>query len=495
MATKTLTIDNWETGIVEDLHKMQNGGAADIESLDIYDEPGVLKLGYKVTEMTEAAATNNITTLVNTFAVYDQNASYEMYAGGPSGRMYALDGSAPTSTWTLDNTTTGAVTDMKQFGEYLYYVSSAFISLGQYEGDTDTYTDALGNLSTTNTDKFLEVFAGNLVIGNDRYLDTLEPDHVSFNLAALTLPDGIVIYDMKVWNNYLAILGRFNTAFKTGVRLFLWDGISDYYQEAFDQPHIYKGKLEVMDNNLFLVNREGVFVFNGANFDKLKDFGPLKGTTGNEMNPVRMINYQNKLAFSVEGTSSPTNQNIYIYGRDSVDKNYSLSKLFVPINLTDSTKTVALGGLGQIIDATGSDQNYLLFGVQGGIGTEYGIEIYNERVSASPRATAGTFITTIYDMGSPGVTKLFKRLKLNFKTPLSTLESVTVSYKIDEEASWTSLYTADRFSANNLINIFRYGVNIQLRFVFAGTGDTPEMSSFDLTYEDKAIQSDRTIKL
>jgi len=150
----------------------------------------------------------------------------------------------------------------------LFYFSN--ISIGRYN-PADGTADNDYKTGLTNSEHSAIEFNGKLYFTNASNIGVL--DGTDLTLDVLTLPAGFTARDIKIWNNYLAIVA---SNYEAGYsKLFLWDTYSAGYNFEYVIPEIctalqnYKSTLATFGTNVRL--------FNGGVFDVIYELN--SGTT------------------------------------------------------------------------------------------------------------------------------------------------------------------------------------------------------------------------
>lgn len=401
MQTELLTFENFSLGAQTQKNKYLGGFAAMV-NLNLIDEPGVLRLNYLMNVETEAASTNDITTTITDIEPYTGNASYTLYAiGGTGNRIYARNTS---NVWTLvhDDANTGPGF-LRVFGSNLYWTSIS--KLGKYDGTT--WTDAFQSLSTSSfTPNPIEIFAGLLCVGNGRYIDTLDADGTTWTTAKVTLPLGVQIKDMRVWNEKLSILC--STADGTGrTLLFQWDGNTDGdYEEPIVVFDTTPRAIFNFNNHLMLWTDSKIYEFNGASFDVFRS--DIDGMSG----PGSITMHQGSLLFGADMDGRKG-----VFALSQVDANSPIIlSLYTGTSQRNFTATIGAiysTGVPGSLQVAWSESSTFAMDLQSAT------ERWSSWLSG-PAYTAIAFVDTIlHDFGDPNIEKVVVGIKLHVAEPLA----------------------------------------------------------------------------
>ena len=260
MPKPLISIATFTTGMSPD--QTDNAGFQTMYCLDPHTRPGVLRVQPRMDADDDTA----VTELIRWFETYDDGSDVFLYGYDEAGKIYYRD----SGTWTLGHTAgTADGQGLKAFNTSLYYTTRG--KLGQLNGAPDVpgnYTDAFQNLQVTagatDYNPMVE-FAGSLYVGNDRYVGRLEADETTWDATALTLPVGYEVRSMEVWNDRIIIGTRSSTKVIVE-KVFLWDGLSPYWELAVDVPKPGATALFNFNHTLYAFIGAGVYTFNGAEF-------------------------------------------------------------------------------------------------------------------------------------------------------------------------------------------------------------------------------------
>jgi hypothetical protein len=224
-------------------------------------------------------------------------------------------------------------------------------------------------------------------------------------------------------------------------KVYFWDGISLTYNFAID---VSEGQINAMFGN----NTE-LYMFAGWRGDLMKYEGGYTTSTGSnntaklkpiplrdradyiEIYPGAMNMWRSMLHFGVAGSSNSTTiaRGVYSWGTINVLYPDSLS-LDYPISTGNIGNTVSVG----LVYPIGKT---LLVGWQDGIA--YGCDQVN--FSNAP-ASYGTIQNLLLDFGSVWKQQEPLKIRADYKS-LATGESVNIKYKVNREANWHSMTSAD----------------------------------------------------
>lgn len=424
--------------------------------------PGVLQAARILVAGTEAAATNNITDLIRSFAEYPLNGvnggALEPWGLSDANRLYKRV--ASNSTWTLQQTTgaDGGGGGLATFGGSLWVSENAVVN--RWVGSTSTWTTSYGTFTTGGTTpRPMKSFAGNLYIGNDRYISKID-SNLSFSATALTLPLDFVVKDIEVFGDRMYIFadnGNFS-------RLIIWDGISTTFNSYFDlyqettAPHIifHEGMLWCVGTR-GIATGTPVYIFNGSTFQKVMSI------------PIGVFNSYDRILSTYQGgiligsTNTGTaiiedgTAGVWTINRYDASHPYSSSILFAP----------SAGVLGTQIGAvftTGSSVYVSTFNANSSA-----YEVWEAQGATSDTATTGVFQTLPIDCEDAARTKSFHGIKIDSELPkdgATGSRTIVIKYRIDYASSWTTLKTlaSGTSASDSYVQLGKTGKVIELRF-------------------------------
>jgi len=382
---------DFKQGIQSDTDDYANG-VDFMSGVNFTKDPNVFRSNVRMSVMTEAAATDDITTLITQFAMYNEGAGAIMYGIGGQ-KIYGL--SAFTSgTWTRLHTDGNSVSNgsIAVFGTNLYWSSNA--KLGKYVGSTTTWTDSFKDLAVNDGSYHpLVNFAGKLMVGAGRYVATLDADGTTWDDTALTLPLNSRIFDMKVWNDRIAILVDVLTG-KRVTKIYFWDGSSDTYNEEVTIDEPTPRALVDYFNHLMVFNRDGrIFEYDGASLNLVRSLPNVSPETGASLtvNPGGITIHNNDLLFGLTGTNSDFKDGVWAFSRLDVTHPIALN-YHTPTSNRNQTDTI-----GAVFAASSGDL-YLAWQS----GAAYGVDVSNANNyllsswAAGPTHTPLSYIDTVH---------------------------------------------------------------------------------------------------
>lgn len=284
-----------------------------------------------------------------------------------------------------------------------------------------------------------------LVIGNERYIGTLEAGDWSPN--AIPLSAGYKVRCFGYWQEYLVAgtwKGSTVKEYDQG-RLYFWDGAETTFNMFIDVPD---GAV-----NAIIGSRGALYVLAGYQGQLLKYVGgteaqPLIRVPRIEQDeyadiyPQALAMWRNNLRIGVSGASDATNlvKSVYTYGKPTLRYVDSLSADY-PISTGNYGTTVNISLL-HVVNST------MLIGWQDNI--SYGVDAVT--LSNSPQSF-GTIESLVKDNESVWKQKSAQTLVATFK-PLLTGESIDIKYKLDRASSWTSLGAVTTVGADEARLVF-----------------------------------------
>lgn len=337
---------------------------------------------------------------------------------------------------------------------------------------SDTLNDLEDALFTTHyqilvSDEYhpIKQFLNVLVIGNERYVATLEAGNIYYP-HKLKLPSGYRVRSLAYWREYIAIgtcRGTNITDFDQG-GIFFWDGTSSTYNFYIDVPegginamHGSKGILSV------LAGYSGTLLeyLGGDSATEVKTMPKLESNKWAEVHPGGLTMWRGMLMISFAGDSNSTEIEKGVYTWGSINDKFSDSLGYsYPLSIGVRTGTdIDLG----VVYPSGQD---LLIGFKSG--TAYGVDKVS--VTNNPYST-GTIETLISDLEMISRDKLPLVARADFEA-LASGESVTIKYRLDRSSDWIT-ETEDTANATDVrITIRGEAKEVELAVDWATTTTT-----------------------
>lgn len=269
-----------------------------------------------------------------------------------------------------------------------------------------------------------------MVFGNERYVATLEA--TIYDPNAIVLPAGWKVRSFAYWNEYLAIgawRGESVDSFDQG-RIFFWDGVALTYNFFIDVPEGAVNAMLGTKGRLFFIagSRCRMLVYEGgAQARKIKNLVNSDNENVIDIYPGAMSMWRSLMRFGVAGSNSDTNvqEGAYTYG--TVNDKYPESLSFdFPIS-TGNYQGSAVR-IGMVTTALSK----LLIGWQDNV--SYGVDEVDVDNDVYP---TGTIQFLIEDDEAMYHQKQAVTVTAQMEALLAG-QSVTLKYKLDRNASWTS---------------------------------------------------------
>ena len=492
-----LAEDSWKQNFGKYVLGVDVIGVHDNTDVDVQSIPGVLQGLRVMTANTEAASTNDITDLCCRFSFNSDVSQYNPWALGNGLRVYER----VSTTWTKRYAGAGvdfvAGRNTSDGGGLLSFQDSLWVATN---GDVNRITAATGGLtapyndgtnnanfaSTTTSSRPTLQFERQAYFGNNNFVSTLSEDATPiWTQKALTLDDEWTIESMAIYN------GRIYIAAQNGsyTRIFSWDGSSLFPISSFNVFGESGGlHLIYFDGRLWAISVayqfqfSTMYIFDGASFSKFLEL-PLGIRLGRDTATI----YRGNLVIgSTESSNIPTYEEgrggIWMMGKKGPGQPYEPIIAYNPANGVSET---TIGGL----FATG---NNLTVGTHNNtISDEY--EIWS--LESTNQQTAGIWSSNPIDAGLPDKPKMWHGIQLNTELDQETYNSnrtITISYKVDQASSFTTLTTVQGENSgvnpdpNRYIPIGVTGRNIEIRLQFntSGSVNTTLLRGFDLEYSE-----------
>lgn len=325
-------------------------------------------------------------------------------------------------------------------------------------------------------------FLNFLVIGNGRYVATLEPGPI-YNPHRLTLPPGYKVRCFATWMEYVAIgtwKGSSISDYDQG-RIFFWDGISTTYNFFID---VAEGGVNAMYGNrgtlYFIAGDDGYLMeyTGGSNAVKVKRVPRMGSKEFIEVGPGAMTFWQSLLHFGVgiNGDASSVDRAVYTWGTlDDLEYPKSLNVDYptsLGIQTGSDAKIGAVYPYGQTLLV--SWQNINACGVDE-------ISVDND---PQTETTVEMLLTDLGRISNPRKRPLVGRVDFE---PLLSGESVRVKYKKDRGSGWNELPVEDTVGAKDVrIHIGDHFREIQVACDLITSGSTaPKVIGMTVYAEDE----------
>lgn len=498
MPEKELIIDAPRQGIAPSPHV----GFGNMQNLDLYSVPGVVKLNNILANASTTAVTNRIKWIVrdprrNTGQnIYAVDTNGDVYVSTDSGATFADLGTQPTGG--------GEGQGAAIWKDYLFVARESRIdtygplnsSPDWLEFKTDLTSDLLWH------PMLVSKLDGKLYIGNSRYIATLE-EVVGQNFAdgdsgtytwdatALTLPETYRVKCLAEQGNNLMIgtfIGSTNAATITENKvadIFPWSGAAD---ASFDAPiQLNENGVNAMINiggNLYiLAGIDGkIYKSNGtqawvigqipisvADIEKGKYLEPYPGA---------IAHYKSRLFF---GVSSADTDGMGVYSLlETSGGNILNFEHFVDSESTGGTNPLEVGA---ILPAT---RDNLLVGYRDN--TTYRIAKTNTSSYAYTTDYSGFFESPLYQVGNHLNKRTFTSMEFFLAKELAANEGIQVKFRVNLTDGWTTLGTYTTANIGTGKTSFRTeDINIpeceqiQIRVELLGTSTTtPEFKQIIL---------------
>lgn len=479
MPKSILLIDNFAGGISDGERVGIPGSFLKSAGVDFRSVPDSVSILPPLVAESEAAAADDVDGLVKWFV----NDGTSLWGYADNGDLYKR----VTSTWTRQRAvSTSAGQGLDVFNDYLYYSRNA--NLGRYGplSGGASYTDGYQSLETTTTWAPCHAFGNKLLVGNGRYVSSLD-DATVWVAQAVALPPDYSVRCMTTVGDWVAIgaVKGSNIYDYSDGKVFFWNGTESNYNFFINVPEGEPNALIGLDNMLLIIaGGRGKMYLAGITSGETEPVKSLPNVgTGKfvEVFPGAVTTWDGLTRIGVAGAgdSSTIQRGVFSYG--AINKNYNRTLSFdYPISTGTETGTgVKIGAL----LATGPDSFY----VSWRDGSDYGID----KIDTTALQASAYIETRIGDMDIPHRRKKVVNHQINFE-PLASGESIALKYKRDRESSWVTAGTA-AFSASGAIKtkVFpskKYqAAEVQYRLELAASGSTsPDLKN--LVVEWEAIQ-------
>lgn len=463
---KYLLIEDWSGGLSEGEMKGGIGSFRFGQGLDYQSNPDAITAEFALVK--DSGST--VADLVKHFDFSPlQN---DLYCIGDVGKIYLKDN---LTTWSLLQTTSNCTGQgLAVFNDYLYYMQNT--QLGRYGSlaGSPSFTD---NYKTSLTGGPLKTFLNQLLVGNGRYLATLDDASV-WNATRLTFPPGWFVQDIAVRGEYAAIAVNNATTLAKSTRgvVFYWDGTS----------HSYNNFYEVMDGggiSSIQGNQDSLWIFPGhagniyidtSRNTKAKRVPFVGRGKTSYVYPGASDNFGGMLVFGPgAGSSATIYKGVYKYGQPDQGLGLSLNFAYPLSHGVVQGTAVEVGAV-------------FALGAQMYVGwknsSTYGVDLLSTTAQQS---------SVVYESRRKSFNSRAKIQRINvYHDPLLTGESITVKYKADKEASWAAYdaavsYSASDSATSHLLNKEFSATDLEVQLTLAGT-TVPVVHKVIIEYDEEA---------
>lgn len=474
MAKQYVTIDRWNGGLSDGDILGSEGSFRFGQGLDYKSNPNAITADL----IMEKKSASIVVTLPKWFT-YDTPRD-DTYAYDSGGNIYQSTSTG--SSWTLLRAVaSSAGQGLEIYDDYLFYTQASQIGRYGVLSGTPSFTDnwQTGLNGSTNW-RPIKVFQNLLCVGNGRYLAIW--DGSAWTATKLTFPNGWYVRDLQVRGDYLAIAVNDSSTIQTAVRgiVFYWDGSSSTYNFFNEVPENGGiSSIQASQDKLYIFagGAGNIFLDNGT-ITKIKRIPFMGRGKLLYVNPGATTNFRGNLLFGFgSGGASRNSSTVYrgIYELDSVTN--ALNFAYPTSTGTVQTSSILVGNL----FAAGSN---LYTGWQNQTPT-YGIDL----LSTSNQQTSVTYESRIVSVPREAS---FDRIKVLFDT-LASGQSITVKYKADRNASWTTYgdaaisFTADGAVTYKVLNEEIRATDFQIQLTLAGGATSmPTVFKVIIEYEEES---------
>lgn len=249
-------IDQWNGGLSDSPRKGLPGAfRGGSKGLDYSSEPGILKAAQGVTKKSGSTITDLIS-----WIEYDEANGNVYYYGEEN--IYKEEGTGFGTTWTSEHNISADTPNgqgLKLFNGYLYYRSAT--RLGRYDLDATWDDDWQTGLTDCTDWSPLHTFTNLLLCGHGRYIATVD-DLGTYTAEALTLPPNMHVRHIFDNGTYAVILANpsDDIPYTLGHSYaFLWDGVSDQYNEVIRISGGIHGGFAI-DNKMYFIVGQNISI-------------------------------------------------------------------------------------------------------------------------------------------------------------------------------------------------------------------------------------------
>lgn len=490
-----ITIKNFR-GMNLQKGQWSNNFAKYVKEIDLYglndnpnkiSFPGVLQGAVATKVMSEAGGVSSVTEAIQDFEYYNTDLKFYAIGRANPARIYRLENNGGVDTWTWVSagssaiTTSGNGNNLKEYAGNLYYASHSH--LGKYDGTTGN-ANFKSFTNTLTSPRPMKVMGGSLYIGAGNFVSKY--DGTTWIENKLILPSDMVVRSIEVFEDRLIISAddlKIN-------KIFIWDGISPTFEDFLTVADESRAISIVASNGiLWGVSNRGsspmnqVYVFNGSVFNaefllpiqRSDTFAP----------PAGLTSYKNGILIGGEDTSTANYEDgtggCWYVGKDAIRDEFYATLMFTRAGTATNKVIHGIFTAGNI--SPNSVDIPLLFSVNAGSGV---FEIDALDTTNYYTATAGVWQSLPIDADDNTQNKIWKSIILNFnENDISSIDSITIKYKLNNDASFTTLKTLTLSGeVGKIIPIRRKGRTIEIRLeVNSSSSRGTTVDSFTLEYE------------
>jgi hypothetical protein len=487
--TVEIKINNFFGGISDDPRKSSSSEFIMTKHFDIFSQPNRLTPYRSLETDTNDGSTS---TGMKQYLVKDflyPSASAKLYGlgqtvGGLTQIFQKTD--ATTGNWSAPASSTGnGAVQNGCFVEYKDYVWG-------FQGTTQVWRWGLlsGSPSITNSQgtvgTITSVAQGVIAKDDNLYLPynnklARVTSGGTVNDAVLTLPTNFKITSICNFGNYLAIACAPISTFNGTSKVFLWNLTSIDVQEAIDWGEGELRVLETIEGQLvgvtdrYLNNSTGagrgsmiIQTYSGGVPQVVKEVFTL-ALTGKTM-PISKAVKNNRVFFACKimtnSAGTEYNEGIWSFGRKNIKYPYTLTLDIIDENVNTNG-----------IQSFGTAANYFFVAHSSDGSIDKTDDIANYTFTS-------IYESQIYDFGNIDSDKRLEAVRVSF-VKLTSGQSVTVKYKVDDAISWTTIGTASTVGdlSRSFLQVESSDVNFasgkEFKFQITSTGGA-EITGYNL---------------
>lgn len=333
-----------------------------------------------------------------------------------------------------------------------------------------------------------------VLIGNEQYLSQWEPlsdtpSNAEWLRHRLTFPTGFEVCGITATDEFVVIgceKRASNTReFQEG-KLYIWDGLSETYNQIIDVPEGSPYSLATHDNLPYFIVNGALYCWpGGKNIVKVRTFPGTDTEFSDETDqtinyPYMLTNRRNVLLAGYPSQTTSTQLKYGVWSWGQIEKNYPMSfgysyKMSTGAQYLNATNDLRIGCVSNF-----GDELYIAW--RDDDHDEYGVDIVD---NLSDPASTYSWESLIFDAGAVYKQKMASRLQVNFKE-LPADVTITPKWKIDRSSTWTlSDRTATAGDRRITIDFGQNRRFNEIQFGFDGTcdgDDPPEITGIAFEY-------------
>lgn len=477
-----LVIKDWQNGVSTSPLK----GFSEIVNLNVRSQDGFVEMANKVVNV------GNISTL---YAIRKMTADNSLNVWGVNSTsvVYRISGTTPTE---ITGNTAGTPYGMIYYNDYIYVArSTALDRYGPLSGAA-AWANSWQALQSALYHPMLVTQENVLHIGNGRYVATVNSSD-TFNGTALDLSPAYVITALEELGTDLMIGTISGTAGNIGVRadIFPWDRVSASYKFPIRLGVSGIQALKTLQNTLYIVAGDAIYVTNGSSAQKLVDtatlFRALPTTSGSlpiltTVDFQAIASYRNRLLIGFSWFSGGNWDGAVSFGIWAYENGRWYLDRLTSNGGTDFIQNAAIGAIVPISDAT------YYFSWSYGAPASHGVDRARQDVLTDVFHSnyEPFFATAFYKIGTILNPRSIQQIELTLGKKLVTGQGIRLKYRTSLADDWTTIGTYDFATYGGVSKldipfiVSTDSIQFRVEFTTNGTGIvSPQLQEIRVTFK------------